>query len=142
MIHSLNKLQASLRLVGLAVVVCLLSSEAFAQQLRIPGTRLNKHDTLIDTLSTVVEKGLESTVAFHRSESNRVEVLGTVVDESGFVVTKASEVSDLDSMVCSLPNGERVGASVVWENEEYDLALQRGILCVQGSSRSQRLNHQ
>lgn len=66
-----------------------------------------------------------------QSKGNVVEILrqgvraafGTVVNDDGVIVTKASEIDDVPQ--CRLPNGEIVGAKTVGTNASYDIAFLR-----------------
>lgn len=54
---------------------------------------------------------------------DKPKVLGTVVDEDGYVLTKASEVVDADRVVAQLPGGKRVDAKLIGVDRKNDLAM-------------------
>ncbi len=81
---------------------------------------LNGSKTL-KAFETAGKKAMESTVQFVRDEI--VFILGTVVDERGYVVTKASEFEDGKPFEVEISNGDRVEAKIIDSDRKEDLAL-------------------
>ena len=81
---------------------------------------LSKEDrSLIKVFEPIAISASDSTV---RIQSGRRQVaVGTIVDESGLILTKASEVQS--NLKCRLPNGEVKPAVVFGIDQENDLAL-------------------
>ncbi len=83
---------------------------------------LNGEETL-KAFGTAAEAALRSTVQFVRNE--RVFVLGTVVDERGYVVTKASEFESGEPFQIQTPSGERFDGTIIDKDTTEDIALAR-----------------
>lgn len=82
-----------------------------------------EHDSILEDYRPVISEARESTVALL---SGRTQIaLGTVVDSSGYVLTKASEVSNVRNLRCLLPGGVRVSADLLDTYDSLDLALIR-----------------
>lgn len=83
---------------------------------------LNGKETL-KAFAAAAEAGLRSTVLFVRNE--RVFVLGTVVDERGYIVTKASEFESGEPFQIETPSGERFDGEIIDKDPTDDIALAR-----------------
>lgn len=103
-----------------------------SRRLAIPTPRdINKrgNSLMLQTFEPIVAPVLPSTVRV--TVRGRQIALGTVVDEEGWVLTKASELPSLDpqvasqSLVCSLANGSDFRATVAAADKNTDLALLR-----------------
>jgi len=81
---------------------------------------LNGRETL-KAFSKASEAGLRSTVRFIQNE--KVFILGTVIDQRGYVVTKASEFDKIENFQAESQSGERLAAHVVAKNKTEDIAL-------------------
>ena len=74
---------------------------------------------VLAAFNTVVAQAGQSTLLVY-SDGHQV-AYGTIVDATGFVVTKASEISGRPT--CQLPDGQRLSAQVVGIHSEFDLAM-------------------
>lgn len=83
---------------------------------------LNGGET-IKAFGTASEAALRSTVQFVRNE--RVFVLGTVIDERGYLVTKASEFESGEPFQIQTPSGERFDGEIIDKDIAEDIALAR-----------------
>ena len=72
-------------------------------------------------LTPVVKKIVPSVIAVMHDD--RQIALGTVVDENGYIVTKASEVNDRDSLSVVTSDAREYEAKLVFENEDNDIAI-------------------
>ncbi len=81
---------------------------------------VNGEETL-KAFATPREAALRSTVQFVRNE--RVFILGTVIDERGYIVTKASEFESGEPFQIETPSGERFEGKILSIDKAEDLAL-------------------
>ena len=88
----------------------------------IPATAFTaerSHAKVLAAFRDVVKDPAQSTVRIFAD--GRKAALGAVVDQSGFVVTKASELKG--KLECQLQDGRRVTADIVGKDPSVDLAL-------------------
>ncbi|MCA9174258.1 MAG: PDZ domain-containing protein [Planctomycetales bacterium] len=96
--------------------------ERFWRQL---GNRRNvyqrSHDEIRSSFNSVTKAARASTV---RVLVNGAQAsFGTIVDASGLILTKGSELRDSDDLMCELYDNRRIAAVQVGSNDEYDFAL-------------------
>jgi serine protease Do len=80
------------------------------------------HRTVLAAFRDAVHDARRSTVrVFSSDRADRPVALGTIVSADGYVFTKASELrGDLE---CLLSDNRRVGAVIIAQDQNYDLAL-------------------
>lgn len=81
------------------------------------------HSTITESFVDVARPAAKSTVRVLISDAQAS--LGTIVDETGLILTKASELRDAKDLICQLYDKRKVPAVKVGENEDYDFALLR-----------------
>ncbi len=124
-----NNYSAVATLVAFFCVACLSVVSAMAQsddekssekkKKRTMRSLSKKDSALISVFKSLAISASDSTV---KVQSGRRQIaVGTIVDESGLVLTKASEMRG--ELKCRLPNGDVVPASVYGIDIENDLAL-------------------
>ena len=99
------------RLITTAVVLAVAGSPALAQ--------IGKDAKLLAPFKPVVAKANESTVRIKCDDKDTI--LGTVVDEAGYILTKASELRG--TVWVRLPDGSEYEATTVASHNATDLAL-------------------
>ncbi|MEX0820166.1 MAG: trypsin-like peptidase domain-containing protein [Pirellulaceae bacterium] len=95
------------------------SSNWMARIRLLPSENERSHRTIMAAFREAVGNVNESTVSL-QVDGTQV-ALGTVVHADGYVITKASELSD--SVTCQLSDGRQVSAKLVALHPDYDLAL-------------------
>lgn len=99
------------RLVATALVLAAAGAPAYAQ--------IGKDSKLLGPFKPVVAAASESTVRIKCDDKDTI--LGTVVDESGYILTKASELRG--AVWVRLPDGSEYEATTVAAHKDTDLAL-------------------
>jgi serine protease Do len=100
----------------IVVPVALLSLVASASAIQAAE---RSHSKVLAAFRDVVKDPAQSTVRIFAD--GRKAALGAVVDQQGFVVTKASELKG--KLECQLQDGRRVSADIVGKDATVDLAL-------------------
>lgn len=94
-----------------------LAPAAHAQRLK--DARLRNGSAVKQAFRSVVAEPRRATVRVRSGD--KVVALGVIVDASGFVLTKASELGQ--SLVCDLEDGRNLPARIVGIHPEFDLAM-------------------
>ena len=81
------------------------------------------HEDVLGAYEDAVKPVSASTVRIF-AEGNEI-ILGTIVSEDGYLVTKASAIKGESDFKCHLPNGDRVDAEIVSLNRTHDLGLMK-----------------
>ncbi len=79
------------------------------------------HDDVKSAYRQPAQKAVASTASVMVEDKS--VALATVVDKEGYLVTKASLLPTSGKLFCKLPGSDSVEASLVGQDEEYDLAL-------------------
>jgi serine protease Do len=114
-----------LRLFGFLLALGLSAPATWAQRFRpqspsLPAERTKTGSLMLRAFEPVASTTRDSIVSF---EVDGKEVaLGAIIEASGLVLTKASEIQKSD-LSCKLANGQRVAAHLQAMDEENDLAL-------------------
>lgn len=101
----------SLRSIAAALLLAAFGSPAYAQ--------IGKDAKLLGPFKPIVARASESTVRIKCDDKD--SVLGTIVDEAGFILTKASELKG--AIWVRLPDGSEYEATTVAAHKDTDLAL-------------------
>lgn len=110
----------TIRTLAALMVLGLLASSAEAQRFRGPDRELSKNGNSIkDAFRSVVADANASTVKV-RSDGRDI-AHGTIVDEAGFILTKASELTG--TLKVRLRDGTEKDAVIVGVAEDHDLAM-------------------
>ena len=111
------------RLTNLLVVLLLMvvSVGAVAQQEKDDRARFAPDAEVREAFEPVVRDARLSVVGLYVDDKERV--LGTVVDASGIVLSKASELVDAKEIEALLPSGKKVEAKMVGVDRKNDLAF-------------------
>ena len=112
----LRRLPAAAAALLICLVVC---SSATAQRAHFAGSWLDEGADLKSAFREVVAEARGSTVLVTQDEQTLL--LGTIVGEDGWIVTKGSEIPD--SVRCRLPDGRELPAEIMGYDEETDLSL-------------------
>ena len=84
-------------------------------------TRVGKNHELVRTaFNSIIAPANKSTGRIYANDQQ--VAMATVVSTDGFLVTKASELNG-DSLMCKLPNRQRVPAKLISKDKDLDLAL-------------------
>lgn len=108
-----------------AVILSLwISQTAIAQERRNRETAIRERSkgsqAVLRAFQSVAKACQDSVVEFDIDE--RAAALGTVIDESGLIISKASEVAD-GTLTCRLASGRTAPAEIIAIDQENDLAL-------------------
>ncbi len=114
------------KLPALVLALCVLAPFAFAQRssgpARLPRDRYTSGESTLRALAPLSAATRSSIVKFN--VDGTTVALGTVVDASGLVLTKASELKR-GTLTCWLATEKEVKAEVLAVDEDEDLALVR-----------------
>lgn len=104
---------------AMAIMLFLLLTPATGLAQRLEQSRLRNGSAVRKAFRQVVAKARLSTVRV--LDGKKDVALGVVVDVSGFVLTKASELKE--NATCRLTDGREIEAEVVGLHRDYDLAM-------------------
>ena len=76
---------------------------------------------LLASLRPAVKNAAKSSVVVY--SNNRPVAMGTIFREDGYILTKASEIDDQETIRCKLFNSSEKRARLVEVNKEHDLAI-------------------
>lgn len=123
MMHPADRIRSISR-AGLAMALCALllatAVPAEAQGRRRGGTSQQDRD-LRALVAPVVESVRHSVVTI--SDGDDALGLGTVVDGRGYILAKASELYQAETLVCTTSDGEEYAARLVGRDNANDLAM-------------------
>ena len=102
----------------LAVFVC---SAGIAGAQPISKDHLRDGPAMLKVFRPVVAKASDATVRI--SADGKAVAFGTIVDSSGYILTKWDEIRDRKKIVCRLKDGKELEAKIVGVDKEYDLAM-------------------
>ncbi len=103
----------------LTVAICLVFSSSISAQ-RFTRDKGKNHSTVKRAYSKLTETAGKSTVRI--KSGNATVILGTVVDATGLIVTKASVLKEHKEILCVIDDQE-LKPSVIATDDNYDLAL-------------------
>lgn len=116
-----SRLAVSLRrlMLSTAVLTGLLAVATPARAQRLPSDQFRSGQAVLRAFQDVVAKARHSTVEL--VVKGEVVAMGTIVDSDGWILSKASQLSD--DLVCHLADGRELPATQHGTDRSYDLAL-------------------
>ena len=79
------------------------------------------HERVRSAFEKIVADARRSTVRIFQSSSQ--VAMGTIVDADGHIMSKASEISEDDRILCQLHDGRRRSATIVGKRLDHDLVM-------------------
>ena len=118
---TLSKFTVCLTLLVIAMVTSPHAEAQRPSERRSSRSVTREDSKLLSLFESIASSASESTVKIETGTRHRQIAVGTIIDESGLILTKASEMRGIIS--CRLPDGEVKPATVEAIDTENDLAL-------------------
>ena len=97
----------------------------YISMVRTPGVNEKNHETIRGAFAGIADTASKATVRI--SQDNKKLALGAIVDSSGLIITKASQVVDKDGklrpVTCRLQNGREFEMELIGVKTQHDIAL-------------------